>query len=123
MRLLSWGAARVWEIGRGEGCCCLGSSAGFGASLGGSEGASALGLRMDLGPDGRPMGFGGDTTLLGCKITSRNRLPASFYVSMSYACWAHRRRGITLDAQTNGIMGWLYETPQETVPSLGADSH
>lgn len=70
-----------------------------------------------------PMGFGGDTTLLGCKITSRNRLPASFYVSMSYACWAHRRRGITLDAATNGITGWLYETPQETVPSLGADSH
>jgi fumarate hydratase, class I len=63
-----------------------------------------------------PMGWGGDTTLLGCKITSRNRLPASFFVSVSYACWAHRRRGITLDAATNEITGWLYEGAEETLP-------
>ncbi len=63
-----------------------------------------------------PMGFGGDTTLLGCKITARNRLPASFFVSVSYACWAHRRRGIILDAQTNEITRWLYETIDETLP-------
>lgn len=55
-----------------------------------------------------PMGFGGDTTLLGCKIASQNRLPASFFVSVSYACWAHRRRGITLGADSNEITGWLY---------------
>ncbi len=63
-----------------------------------------------------PMGFGGDTTLLGCKITARNRLPASFFVSVSYACWAHRRRGIILDAKTNEITRWLYETIDETLP-------
>jgi fumarate hydratase class I len=39
-----------------------------------------------------PMGFGGRTTLLGTKITSLNRLPASFFVSVSYMCWAYRRR-------------------------------
>lgn len=56
-----------------------------------------------------PMGFGGDTTLLGCKITAKNRLPASFFVSISYACWAHRRRGVVLNPTTNEITGWLYE--------------
>jgi fumarate hydratase, class I len=55
-----------------------------------------------------PMGFGGDTTLLGCKITALNRLPASFFVSVSYACWAHRRRGIILNPVTNEITEWLY---------------
>ena len=39
-----------------------------------------------------PMGFGGETTVLGVKMTSRHRLPASFFVSVSYMCWAHRRR-------------------------------
>jgi fumarate hydratase class I len=39
-----------------------------------------------------PMGFGGKTTLLGTRITSLNRLPASFFVSISYMCWAYRRR-------------------------------
>ena len=39
-----------------------------------------------------PMGFGGQTTLLGTKITSLHRLPASYFVSVSYMCWAYRRR-------------------------------
>lgn len=39
-----------------------------------------------------PMGFGGDTTLLGVKATDLHRLPASFFVSVSYMCWAYRRR-------------------------------
>ena len=39
-----------------------------------------------------PMGFGGNTTLLGVKATSLHRLPASFFVSISYMCWAYRRR-------------------------------
>jgi len=39
-----------------------------------------------------PMGFGGATTVLGTKITSLHRLPASFFVSISYMCWAYRRR-------------------------------
>ncbi|HLE23464.1 MAG TPA: fumarate hydratase [Anaerolineales bacterium] len=39
-----------------------------------------------------PMGFGGETTLLGVKATDLHRLPASFFVSVSYMCWACRRR-------------------------------
>lgn len=39
-----------------------------------------------------PMGFGGNTTVLGTKITSLHRLPASYFVSVTYMCWAYRRR-------------------------------
>ncbi len=54
-----------------------------------------------------PMGFGGATTLLGCKIGKLNRVPASFFVSISYMCWAFRRQGVALDA-AGGISRWLY---------------
>ncbi|MDD4975070.1 MAG: fumarate hydratase [Bacteriovorax sp.] len=54
-----------------------------------------------------PMGFGGKTTLLGCKIGVLNRLPASFFVSISYMCWAFRRQGIEL-GEKNQIKKWLY---------------
>ena len=54
-----------------------------------------------------PMGFGGKTTLLGVKITVANRVPASYFVSISYMCWAFRRQGVTLDNE--GKSGkWLY---------------
>ena len=39
-----------------------------------------------------PMGFGGQTTVLGTKIMGLHRLPASYFVSVSYMCWAYRRR-------------------------------
>lgn len=54
-----------------------------------------------------PMGFGGRTTLLGVKICAVNRLPASYFVSVSYMCWAYRRQGVTLDTEGR-IQGWLY---------------
>jgi fumarate hydratase class I len=54
-----------------------------------------------------PMGFGGKTTLLGCKIGSLNRLPASFFVSVSYMCWAYRRQGFLL-SEAGKIVKWLY---------------
>jgi fumarate hydratase class I len=54
-----------------------------------------------------PMGFGGNTTLLACKIGKLNRLPASFFVSIAYMCWAYRRRGVNLDLQGNATE-WLY---------------
>ena len=41
-----------------------------------------------------PMGFGGRTTLLGVKMTHLARLPASFFVSVSYMCWATRRASV-----------------------------
>lgn len=39
-----------------------------------------------------PMGFGGKTTVIDTKITGLSRLPASYFVSVSYMCWAYRRR-------------------------------
>jgi fumarate hydratase class I len=48
--------------------------------------------RLGIGP----MGFGGATTVLGTKIKGMHRLPASFFVSVSYMCWAHRRRRMTV---------------------------
>ena len=49
------------------------------------------------------MGFGGKTSLIGCKIGALNRLPASFFVSVAYDCWAFRRLGVRLDATTGAI--------------------
>jgi fumarate hydratase class I len=54
-----------------------------------------------------PMGFGGRTTLLGVKIGALNRVPASFFVSVSYMCWAFRRLGVVLGAEGR-IVEWLY---------------
>ncbi len=41
-----------------------------------------------------PMGFRGKTTVLGSKIKNLHRLPASYFVSISYMCWAYRRRSM-----------------------------
>jgi fumarate hydratase, class I len=59
------------------------------------------------------MGFGGKVTLLGCKIGVMNRIPASFYVSVAYNCWAFRRLGIVVDPQTGEIKRWLYRDQEE----------
>ena len=44
-----------------------------------------------------PMGLGGETTLLGVKIAARPRVPASFFVTIAYMCWACRRRTLRLE--------------------------
>ena len=59
--------------------------------------------RLGIGP----MGFGGKTTLLGVKIGTANRVPASYFVSVSYMCWAYRRRGVELTPD-GAISRWLY---------------
>lgn len=43
-----------------------------------------------------PMGFGGKTTVLGVKMAELHRLPASFFVSIAYMCWADRRKIMTI---------------------------
>ncbi len=63
-----------------------------------------------------PMGFGGRTSLIGCKIGAQNRLPASFFVSVAYDCWAFRRLGVRLDATSGAINSWLYR--DAAVPSV-----
>lgn len=47
-----------------------------------------------------PMGFGGRTTVLGVKIGTQHRLPASFFVTIAYMCWANRRA--SMDVLPNG---------------------
>jgi fumarate hydratase class I len=54
-----------------------------------------------------PMGLGGNTALLGLKIGSMSRVPASFFVTVSYMCWAFRRRGAVLTVR-GGFKKWLY---------------
>ena len=53
-----------------------------------------------------PMGLGGKTTLLGVKIAGACRHPASFFVTVSYSCWATRRYTARLDS-SGGISAWL----------------
>jgi fumarate hydratase class I len=68
-----------------------------------------------------PMGFGGQTSLIGCKISALNRLPASFFVSIAYDCWAFRRLGVRLDSRTGAITSWLYrEGDVASAPMLTA---
>jgi len=52
-----------------------------------------------------PMGFGGKTTLLGVKIGALDRLPACYFVTISYMCWADRRAAVRLSE--GGEETWL----------------
>ncbi len=106
----------AWRA-QGEGC-----APGFlGVAIGGDRGTSYLASKQallrqvdDTNPDPElaaleeqltqegnqlgigPMGFGGKTTVLGTKIASTYRLPASYFVTISYMCWAYRRRKMTV---------------------------
>ena len=65
------------------------------------------------------MGFGGKVSLIGCKVGVQNRLPASFFVSVAYECWAFRRLGVVLDGTTGAIKQWLYRDPSvPTIPMM-----
>lgn len=65
------------------------------------------------------MGWGGEVTLLGCKVGVLNRLPASFFVSVAYECWAFRRLGVVLDPQSGEIREWQYRE-QDEIKELAA---
>ena len=121
----------VWQA-QGKGC----SPGAVGVCIGGDRTAGYLHAKEqlfrtldDVNPDPRlaeleasimgtvnglevgTMGFGGRVTLIGCKIGALNRLPASFFVSVAYDCWAFRRLGVTLDPRTGAIRQWLYRDP------------
>ena len=64
------------------------------------------------------MGFGGNVSLIGCKIAAANRLPASFFVSVAYDCWAFRRLGVMIDPASGAITRWLYRDPERPVERL-----
>jgi fumarate hydratase class I len=125
----------VWQA-QGKGC----SPGALGVCVGGDRTAGYLHAKEqlfrtldDVNPDPRlaeleasimstvnaleigPMGFGGKVTLIGCKIGALNRLPASFFVSVAYDCWAFRRLGVVLNASTGAIERWLYRDPAHPV--------
>ncbi len=66
------------------------------------------------------MGFGGKVSLIGCKIGAANRLPASFFVSVAYECWAFRRLGVRLDASSGAITKWLYRDPSRPIDRMAS---
>src|SRR5688572_14442762 len=121
----------VWNA-QGKGC----APGAIGVCIGGDRTSGYVGAKEqlfrtldDVNPDSRlaeleasimgevntlgvgTMGFGGKVSLIGCKIGALNRLPASFFVSVAYDCWAFRRLGVVLDAKTGAITRWLYRDP------------
>lgn len=62
--------------------------------------------RLGIGP----MGFGGKTTVLGVKIGARYRVPASFFVAITYMCWAYRRGALEVKGSRATIGGEPLET-------------
>jgi len=56
--------------------------------------------RLGIGP----MGFGGRTTLLGVHLDFLHRHPASFFVSVSYMCWACRRRRLIWEGERGAFV-------------------
>jgi fumarate hydratase class I len=68
-----------------------------------------------------PMGFSGKTSLIGCKVGALNRLPASFFVSVAYDCWAFRRLGVRIDATSGRIASWMYRDTAKSIPMLAPE--
>ncbi len=128
----------VWQA-QGQGCApgalgvCIGSDRAHGYDVAKEQLFRTL---DDVNPDPRlaeleervmkeantlgvgAMGFGGNVSLIGCKIAAANRLPASFFVSVAYECWAFRRLGIRLDATDGAITKWLYRDPARAVERM-----
>ena len=125
----------VWNA-QGKGC----APGAVGVCVGGDRTSGYLHAKEqlfrtldDINPDGRlaeleasilsqvntleigPMGFGGKVTLIGCKVGALNRLPASFFVSVAYDCWAFRRLGVLLNAESGAINSWLYRDPSHPI--------
>lgn len=128
----------VWQA-QGQGCApgalgvCIGSDRAHGYELAKGQLFRTL---DDLNPDPAlakleaeimdeanrlgvgAMGFGGKASLIGCKITAANRLPACFFVSVAYDCWAFRRLGVRLDVVNGAITKWLYRDPDRPVERM-----
>jgi fumarate hydratase, class I len=128
----------VWNA-QGKGC----APGAIGVSIGGDRTSGYVQAKEqlfrtldDLNPDPRlaeleasimgeinklgigAMGFGGRVSLIGCKVGVQNRLPASFFVSVAYDCWAFRRLGVILDARTGAIKRWLYRDETQPVVAM-----
>ena len=125
----------VWQA-QGQGCApgaigvCIGSDRAHGYSLAKSQLFRTLDdvnpnpvlaqLESEIMEEANrigvgAMGFGGNSSLIGCKIMAANRLPASFFVSVAYNCWAFRRLGVRLSPTDGSISRWLYRDPKAQV--------
>ncbi len=125
----------VWQA-QGQGCApgaigvCIGSDRAHGYSLAKSQLFRSLddvnpnpvlaNLESEIMQEANrigvgAMGFGGKASLIGCKIMAANRLPASFFVSVAYDCWAFRRLGVRLNPADGSISRWLYRDPNAEV--------
>lgn len=61
-----------------------------------------------------PMGFGGKSTVLDTKISVSHRIPASFFVTIAYSCWALRRGNISCNTQGEILNhSWENKNPEE----------
>jgi fumarate hydratase class I len=128
----------VWQA-QGQGCApgalgvCIGSDRAHGYELAKGQlfrtlddvnpNATLAKLEDDIMQEANrlgvgAMGFGGKASLIGCKITAANRLPASFFVSVAYECWAFRRLGLRLDRLSGAITRWLYRDPSRPVERM-----
>ncbi|HTB15140.1 MAG TPA: FumA C-terminus/TtdB family hydratase beta subunit [Bryobacteraceae bacterium] len=128
----------VWQA-QGQGCApgalgvCIGSDRAHGYDLAKNELFRTLDdtnpvpelakLEADVMEEANrlgvgAMGFGGKASLIGCKVMAANRLPASFFVSVAYDCWAYRRLGVRLDAASGAITKWLYRDPSRTIEKM-----
>ena len=126
----------VWQA-QGQGC----SAGAIGVAVGGDRATGYVAAKEqlfrrldDVNPDAQlarledyilqtantlgigTMGFGGAVTLIGCKVGVINRLPASYFVSVAYDCWAFRRLGVVLDAGSGAIKRWLYRDAAPSRP-------
>ena len=57
-----------------------------------------------------PMGFGGKTTVFGVRVGAYHRLPACYFVTVAYMCWACRRATVEVVSLTptrDGADGYI----------------
>ncbi len=64
-----------------------------------------------------PMGFGGGTTVLGVKVGTLHRLPASFFVSIAYMCWAMRRSSVSISGTRATFSQLAQKATKYTLPA------
>src|ERR1035437_10357332 len=72
--------------------------------------------QIDKAPEERQRGI--TISIAHVEYETANRLPASFFVSVAYECWAFRRLGARLDASDGAITEWLYRDPDRPVERM-----
>ncbi len=63
-----------------------------------------------------PMGYGGNTSVLGVKAGFIHRVPASYFVSISYMCWACRRSSLTIAPSGKAAFSQISQIARQHLP-------